>query len=944
MPLRLIACGLVAGLAAAAGGCGAEPLEVWAAGDMLRLSESTPADAAEAGGTWDPETGAVTLRAAANETAAFQLVLDAPRGPAGGVTVEIDPPVGPDGPLPPGSVRLYRQRPMEVGRLPTWHLLMTAGPIDPPERFYDALVPINTPAERPSLLGPPPGRPRLTRFDLPRGGRAALWVDVHIPRDATPGRYRAPIRVRAGGRIQRGTLRLEVLDLVLPDQQPVLCLGAFGHEEIYRHLVGGDRRRGPGRGGRGGEPVVPVRLDVHDPLVREGLIHLRGLMRLARRHRVDLFDRSLRPRITRDEDGRAVLAWEDYDAIARPYLEGTAFGDRIGVAAWPAPLHAGWPRPLDYGGPDAEVYRETIRAVWAQTINHFVSLGQGGRLFFWPRAHPGSVAPAVLLGPEPGAPVLMAAAPGEAGGVPGEHMYAPPADALELTPRPSRPATRPAIPTEPDLSGLYLRPGPPPFAPPAGPLAKPADLRALAWLAMRHGCRGIFLPETLGWDAAGDAGPGRLFHAVDGRIVPSVRLKWLRRGLQDAAYLRLLRRRDRGAVADLLLATMVTYAGREAGGEAGLDWRLAGWVRDGATWSLAGRVLAGDVRAAVRPGEVTRRQARVQQVLWSQLRERTGRVVVERIRHRLERVGAGVRVELRVILRNRLASAALVRLEPGDLPPGWQAEGLAEPVTIPPGRAATATLRLVGPGMPLGPGGKTALPLEVAIEGRPPVAAVARVPALVSRELARPVVIDGRLDEWPARAESTAGRFIVLGRRGLVGDGLARRQTVAFVQHDERNLYIAFRCEEPNPAAARARPSNVIDYEAMVPRSEDLVEVVLDPARGADGPDGLFRLTVKPNGVLVGGRGVPGRSPGGRGPWPAGTKAAAGRAEGAWTVELAVPRAALGSGGAEELWNLNLIRHTPTGRESSSWTGAVGGLYHPGSLGTLYLKPADAGP
>jgi hypothetical protein len=53
----------------------------------------------------------------------------------------------------------------------------------------------------------------------------------------------------------------------------------------------------------------------------------------------------------------------DYDAIVRPYLDGTAFDDRIGVSACPIALSESWPAPSDYGGPDSPEYAQVVEGL-----------------------------------------------------------------------------------------------------------------------------------------------------------------------------------------------------------------------------------------------------------------------------------------------------------------------------------------------------------------------------------------------------------------------------------------------------------------------------------------------------------------------------------------------------------------------------------------------------
>jgi hypothetical protein len=200
-------------------------------------------------------------------------------------------------------------------------------------------------------------------------------------------------------------------------------------------------------------------------------------------------------------------------------------------------------------------------------------------------------------------------------------------------------------------------------------------------------------------------------------------------------------------------------------------------------------------------------------------------------------------------------------------------------------------------------------------------------------------VIDGDLGDWPMRAGNTASGFVLLGRAGRLGQGLAARQTQVFALHDRRHLYLAVRCRQPDAAALVARADNVVRYQQLLACGEDLVEVILDPgARGA-GPEDLFHVVVKPNGITIAERGVGCHPPLGEArPWAAGLTAAVRKAPKEWLVELALPLKAFGPAGREELWGVNFCRFSPRGPEASNWAGATRYYYHPRNLGTMRLR------
>ena len=950
---RWMACLLGAGafLVVACGCRRADSLRVWVASDMVHLTDRT--EASNGGSIWDDGAAAVSLFAAANETVSFQLVLDARADER--VSVAVGPLIGPDRlELPADSVRLFRMLPVTVERFPAWYIRTADGPVGP-TRFYDALAPIPPPVALGRLV-------RAQQFDLPAGERLAVWVDVHVPRNARAGNYQASLAVDGRNVRIRGKLALKVYDVVLPDARAVVCLGGFSHKTIFRQFV---RLRDSATGRS--RPFVPVRLNTNDEHVRTGLIAIRKLMRLAHRHRVDLFDKDIHPLLKRDRDGRAQLHWGDFDSIVKPYLDGTAFDDRIGVAAWPAPVWGRWPDPDHYGGPNASGYRQTLPAVIAQTVRHFESLGAKEKLFFWPRTatsgtgayddHAALARPLRAAGA--GVPILteLPANP------PGKTQWKPPADFAALADMFAAAgnltdlAKAPTRSRETPLPGVYLRPGAPPYLADCSVLASPADVRALAWLAMKYDCPGIFLPETMHW--AGDpyrdqgSGQARLFYpGADGPIA-SVRLKWLRRGLQDSAYLWLLRQRRRSAVADAMGDLLVHYASLDAAGDNYLDPRLDGWVRDGEIWRAARKVLAEEVLAAVHPDQVTSEHTRTQQLAWDRLGRQAGSVRVERVRSRITvRPDGGYQATLKVDLFNELPVAAQCRLETESLPDRWRAAGGAVEIRLAPKGRAEVTLEAQGPSVPTRVGGKMNVGVKLSSDRRGEVRFRPDVPFVRARPTGKPLTIDGDLSDWPMRPGNTAGGFILLGRRGQWGadrapadagplqPGAARRATAAFVLHDRDNLYLAFRCEEPQMQNIHARASNVIRYDQLLATGEDLVEVVFDPGRRAAGVEGLYHLIVKCNGVVMSERGVHTSPPLGRARhWAVNAQVAVRKTEKAWFVEMAIPLKDFGPGAAERLWGVNFIRFATAGNEASNWAGAARYYYHPENLGTMYFAP-----
>jgi len=940
--------------AAVTSGCGSlfgpsQPaVKAWVADEMVNLTDRMPPQRSE---LFDVDAQTVRLFAAANETVSFQLVLDGDELPAEGVRVAFTALTDEQGrQIAPEQFLAFRMWPVRVERFPAWYLRL-ADAVPEPANFYDALVPVDAPKN---------GQP----FRIVPGERLALWVDLQVPRTTAAGRYAGRVTISAADRQDR-TFRVEaqVYEFVLPDARPLATVGGFDHATLFGRLIERD-----------GKPFVPAQLDRRNPLVRRGLTAMRQLMVLAHEHRLDLFDRRIRPLMKRDMFGKVRLDWEDYDAIVQPYLRGTAFEDRVGCPAWPMPFAADWPDPAYYGGDRTEAYLNTCGEVIDQCARHFAADRElSERMFHWPcrgwaasdsyerHAHLARLIRAV----DANTPILSELPPNP----PKLTGWQPPQDFARLVdiaaPRAEwfDPACGIRAQPERPLTGPWLSPGLPPYLGSLGIIATPADVRAIPWFAMKYRCTGLFLPEVMHWQGdvfATDAdAETRLFYpgtiaGIEG-VLPSARLKRLRRGLQDIAYLWLIQQRQRPGIAQAILDAVTRYAGMEAVGDNYLDPRLNGWVQRADTWHLARRLLAEEVQALVHPSEVSNQTLLAQRLAWRKLDAQAHTVRVEQVRSRVTPVevrgpdGKVVETRLRATvlldLYNEYAREVDCQVKFETLPAGWKPVAQAARISpFPPATRRTVTLLAEGDNVPSDAAGKLALPVSMTVDMTDRQEFVARVPFLLAGQAAsQPPVIDGKLEDWPMRLGNSAGAFKLIGRRGERGEGLATRQTLAFVLYDETNLYVAFRCEEPRLDLTVAQPTNIIHYEQLMACGEDLVEVILDPGADAAGPEDLYHIAVKSNGVLLAERGVHTSPPLGKAEaWPVAASVALGRQKDVWIVELAIPRSAFGAEGRAAFWGVNFTRFATQGCEAASWAGAPRYFYDPKNLGTMFVTPGGS--
>lgn len=917
----------------------ATDLDVWTASDMVALTDRSVRP--ELPSLLYPPKEAVELFGAANETLAFQIVIDADAA-VSGLRIQPGPLRTADGKvIDAQQIRLASMLPVAITDFPAWYLrLVDEQP--QPASYYDALLPA----------------PENKAWTLARGERLALWVDVAIPRNASGGTYTGEIRItRPEQPEQTLPIRLDVYDFVLPDARPMPALGAFDHRTLYERFVTDPDDPG--------QPYIPVYLDPGNPKVAEGLDLVRETMVLGHEHRLDLFDSGITPKIRRDLYGELTLDWQAFDAVVKPYLDGSAFADRIGTPAWPIPYREDYPVPRYYGGLGANLYRQAASQFIDQCSAHFRNLGADTRMFAWPLRDDVSqdayarlqTMAQIVEQTDAAIPVLSRlpiTPPAETGWQPpatfadSVDILAPPGQWLDPTTAKAR-----RIPGRP-LAGVWLSPGRPPYVPALSVISTPADVRALPWLANRYGCSAIFLPEVLNWQGdvftTSAGAETRLFypgnnHGIRG-VLPSVRLKRLRRGMQDTLYLWLLQQRQRPALANMVLNSMVHYAGLDAVGDNYLDPRIGGWAQSSELWIRARRMLAEEIVAAIHPDAESNEDRVLQQVRWVRFLEQTQELRIEQVRALVRPAVAqgdeplatrpGLSIDIEVDLFNEYNRPLPCRFRLAELPPGWTAPDVQE-TTLPPTSRQRLRLTASGETLPPQPAPQLRVRLDIAWPQANRRSVDIRVPLLAAIAAPRSPAIDGSLDDWPAERSLGATAFRLLGRRGTTGEGLAQRQTAAYVMQDAAYLYIAVICEEPDPAGMTSFRDNHIRYDQLLAGDEDLVEVILDPGRQATGPEGLFHFVIKPNGVLVQERGIGSQPPLGQAtPLASRTRLAVGRNDLGWTAELRIPRETFGHV-ASSYWGMNVTRYATQGAEASNWAGAERYYYAPQSLGTLFV-------
>jgi hypothetical protein len=533
---------------------------------------------------------AVTLAGARGETIAFQVLVQAGDAQLRDVDVSISGlrRDGGGGGIPERQFERFREWYVKV-TLPSRSPAGSAGPGEYP----DALVPANTPGW---------GLP----VDVPARRTQGVWIDCAIPAQAAAGTYRGTLRVTEGGRtLASRDVLLQVHAFELPRERHLRWrIGYSGWEEVP------DRLGLP----EGSEERRKLEEDLYR-LVWEGhraspTTHYQAI-----------------PFDVRGSGSALTVDWTAFDRRFGRYLDGTAFADGVPVNLFSLPVNllAGWPGrlPDDPARVDAETLAAAARLVarhwddmgwrlddafvyvadeppkerWASVRKACEALRRGD-----PRIRT-SVAFYTEFGRDPAALVEAFSGLVTQWDVAGDHL-----DVASLRPRQAAG----------DRIGFYQ--GGEPFQ---GGEALDDDGLALTtwpWIAWRYGLDQVFLynmtewsyfrldrvatpwsggkreiwenPLNQSWQTNGQGVllyPGA-YVGIRG-VVPSLRLKQVRRGMQDYEYLWLAAREGRRDVADRVSRRLVPRALDEAG-PPGAIGPFGAWARDPRAWAAGRAELA----------------------------------------------------------------------------------------------------------------------------------------------------------------------------------------------------------------------------------------------------------------------------------------------------------------------------------------------------------------
>jgi Domain of unknown function (DUF4091) len=152
------------------------------------------------------------LRAARGESESFQIAVQGPPSGLTNVSVSVSDLTGPGGAtIPSGSFTLYREHYVYVSKSsPDWN--GTNRPLGP-GWYADGLIPFVDPESGQPLRGAPL---QAVPFQLPAGENQPIWVDLNVPRNSAAGSYDGVYSVTSDQGAVSGKISVKVWNFTLP--------------------------------------------------------------------------------------------------------------------------------------------------------------------------------------------------------------------------------------------------------------------------------------------------------------------------------------------------------------------------------------------------------------------------------------------------------------------------------------------------------------------------------------------------------------------------------------------------------------------------------------------------------------------------------------------------------------------------------------------------------
>ncbi len=188
-----------------------QPL-VWTTSAMEAIERKQPAPAAILKGDRLNQVNTIELTSARGEYEAFQIVIQAPKSNLSNVNLVVSDLKNKDGAaIDRQNITLYREHYIYVDRPSPQR--WSANPTLGKGWYADALIPFVNPDTGKDIQG---AEIDAVPFNLEAGQNQPIWVDVLVPTDAAPGEYRGKFTVESDLGETTGDILLTVWDFELP--------------------------------------------------------------------------------------------------------------------------------------------------------------------------------------------------------------------------------------------------------------------------------------------------------------------------------------------------------------------------------------------------------------------------------------------------------------------------------------------------------------------------------------------------------------------------------------------------------------------------------------------------------------------------------------------------------------------------------------------------------
>jgi len=375
-----------------------------------------------------------------------------------------------------------------------------------------------------SILVPAKAKMAGGTIEIEATDLSRLLLRWEVPPIQSFGPLNVPLRwefVIAGQRTasqKRGNVELRVSDITLPAERSIHTVATTTMErlaELYPKLFA---------------DVQGNALDRADAAQKDAIARLDALVALAQRNGVTLAVENIGPQVRVDEVGKIVVEWEEYDRLVAPWMDGTAFADRLPLDVWVAPM------------PPKRIQQSPgqVRQYWQACAAHYRRKGWLGAMLL---LHPS------LLD--------TADTQGDATAIAGIVTKDMDAQAAAAVVR--RLDEKNSVKLLADHPRMWVVDDADMLLPPCGGLATAQSVRAWPWMCQSRGLSGMVWRDALR-KPGDDAQP--LFAVMDdGTAAPTTRLPWLEAGIADAERFGLFKKRGDPRLADEVLAGAVGRTG-----------------------------------------------------------------------------------------------------------------------------------------------------------------------------------------------------------------------------------------------------------------------------------------------------------------------------------------------------------------------------------------------